>query len=379
MKILLTGGGTGGHFYPIIAVAEEIREICHTDKIIEPELFFMAPNPYNSKDLFDREITFVPVPAGKRRVKAKGFNVIRNFFDLFKMGTGVVIAIVKMYFIFPDIVFGKGGSSSFPALFAARFLGIPVVIHESDSAPGRVNLWASKFAKRIAVSYKEAAVFFPADKVAYTGNPVRKDIRDPLSAGANEYLGLEEGVPTVLVLGGSQGARIINDAVLQTLPRLVEKYQIIHQTGKGHFAEAKRTAALVLENNIRQKRYHPFDYLNVLAMRMSAGVASLVISRGGSAIFEIADWGIPSILIPITESNGDHQRKNSYNYARSGGAVVIEEANLNEEIILSEIERILGDQKLMSDMRAGAKKFARRDSAELIAREILRIALVHEK
>ncbi len=111
---------------------------------------------------------------------------------------------------------------------------------------------------------------------------------------------------------------------------------------------------------------------------MSAGVASLVISRGGSTIFEIALWGIPSILIPITTSNGDHQRKNSYNYARDGGAVIIEEANLSPEIIINELTRILGNPATQEKMRQGAKKFARDDSAVLIAKEVLKIALKHE-
>jgi UDP-N-acetylglucosamine--N-acetylmuramyl-(pentapeptide) pyrophosphoryl-undecaprenol N-acetylglucosamine transferase len=111
---------------------------------------------------------------------------------------------------------------------------------------------------------------------------------------------------------------------------------------------------------------------------MSAGVSSLIISRGGSTIFEIALWGVPSILIPITVSNGDHQRKNSYNYARDGGAIVIEESNLSSQIIMNEIERIMDDPKVIERMKEGAKKFARTNSAELIAREILKLAIKHE-
>ncbi len=379
MKILLTGGGSGGHFYPIIAVAEEIRNIARAEKILDPELYFMAPESYNSRELFDRDIRFIPVTAGKRRVNPKGFNIIRNAVDVVKMGIGVCVAIVKMYFIFPDVVFAKGGYVSFPALFAARLLGIPVIIHESDSVPGRVSAWAGKFAKRIAVSYKEAAAFFDNSKVAYTGNPVRKEIREPLTTGASEYLGLEKDIPVVLILGGSQGAQAINDAVLTALPVLVEKFQIIHQTGKKHLEEVKRTAAIILENNKFTGRYKAFDYLTTLAMRMCAGAANIVISRGGSTIFEIALWGVPSILIPISETNGDHQRKNSYNYAREGAAIVIEEANLSPEIIINEVERILSDQKVSDHMKAAAKKFAREDSAKLIAAEILKIALSHEK
>lgn len=378
MKILMTGGGTGGHFYPLIAVAEDIKELCKKEKILDPQLYFMAPEPYNEKELFDHEITFIPCMAGKRRVSAQGFSLILNIIDMFKMGLGVLSAIGKLYTLFPDVVFAKGGYTSFPALMAARILGIPVIIHESDSVPGRVNLWAGKFADRIAISYKEAVQYFPAHKTAYTGNPVRKDVRQPLTTGAFEYLNLELDVPVILILGGSQGARIINDALLSALPHLVDKYQIIHQTGKANFKEVSTTANVILEGNPHIQRYHPFDYLNTLAMRMAAGVATLIISRGGSTIFEIALWGTPSILVPITTSNGDHQRKNSYNYAREGGAIVIEEANLSPEIIVNELERILGNQAILEKMRAGAKKFAKADSSEVLAKEILKIALKHE-
>jgi UDP-N-acetylglucosamine--N-acetylmuramyl-(pentapeptide) pyrophosphoryl-undecaprenol N-acetylglucosamine transferase len=346
MKILMTGGGTGGHFYPLIAVADAIREICKKEKLLNPSIYFMAPDSYNKKELFDHDIIYVPVMAGRRRINPSLARRVLNFIDIFKMGLGVITAIFKLYSIFPDVVFAKGGYTSYPALLAARILGIPVVIHESDSVPGRVNLWASKFAQKIAISYKEAIEFFPKEKTAYTGNPIRKEFADPLTTGALEYLKLETNVPVILILGGSQGAQIINDAILSALPKLVGKYQILHQTGKKNFLEVSRTANVILEGNDYITRYHPFDYFNTLAMRMAAGVASLIISRGGSTIFEIAAWGIPSILIPITTSNGDHQRKNSYNYARESSALVIEEANLSPEIIVNEIDRILSNQPL---------------------------------
>ena len=378
MKILLTGGGTGGHVYPLIAVAEEIREIAHREKILSPKIYYMANSPYNAKVLFDQEIEFVYVPAGKKRINPQGKGKLLNIIDVFKMGFGLVVAVIKMFFIMPDVIFAKGGFVSYPALWAGRIFRIPIIIHESDSVPGRVSMWAGSFAEKIAVSYKEASVFFDEKKVAYTGNPVRKEISQILSAGAAEYLGLEEGVPVVFVMGGSSGAKIINDAILEALPKLVEKYQIIHQTGKANYDEVSKTANVILENNPHKNRYRPFDYLNSLSMRMSAGASSIIISRGGSTIFEIALWAIPSIIIPITESNGDHQRKNAYNYARSGGCVVIEEANLNPEIILNEVDRIVGNEKVREQMIEGTHKFARPDSATIIATEILKIALSHE-
>src|SRR5271168_2021017 len=175
MKILLTGGGTGGHFYPIIAIAEELWEIGKEKKLLNPKIYYMADAPYNAKILFDHDIIFKPVTAGKIR---RYFSLL-NILDLFKIAIGSFQALWQLFFLFPDVVFGKGGYASFPALFAARILGIPVVIHESDSDPGRVNIWAGKFAKRIALSYPEAASYFPPGKTAFTGNPVRSEIKIP--------------------------------------------------------------------------------------------------------------------------------------------------------------------------------------------------------
>lgn len=251
-------------------------------------------------------------------------------------------------------------------------------MHESDSIPGRVNKITSKFATKIAISYKEAAQYFPEEKIAYTGQPVRKEVAEPMTSGAHEYLKLEADTPVILIFCGSLGSQIINDAVLNALPFLLNKYQIIHQTGRKNFKEVSRTADVVLENNPHKNRYKAYDYLNALAIRMAAGTASLVISRGGSSIFEIALWGIPSIIVPITISNGDHQRKNAYNYARSGGSIVIEESNLSPEIIVNEVERILTNPVIANRMRDSAKKFARADSAHLIANEVMKIALKHE-
>ncbi len=378
MKILLTGGGTGGHFYPLIAVAESIREIARKEKILAPKIYYMANQRYNAKVLFDQEIEYIHVAAGKKRINPRGISKLLNFIDIFKMGFGVAEALVKMFFLMPDVIFAKGGYVSYPALFAGRFFKIPIIIHESDSVPGRVSKWAGKFATKIAVSYKEASEFFDEDKVAYTGNPVRQEINQILSNGAAEYLGLEADVPVIFVMGGSIGAKIINDTILESLPRLVEKYQVIHQTGKANIEEVRRTANVILENNAHKTRYRPFDYLNSLSMRMCAGAASVIISRGGSTVFEIALWGVPSIIIPITDSHGDQQRKNSYNFARSGGCVVIEESNLSTEIILNEVDRIVNNENVRQRMIEGAKTFARPDAGEVIAKEILKIALKHE-
>ncbi|MFZ2038784.1 MAG: UDP-N-acetylglucosamine--N-acetylmuramyl-(pentapeptide) pyrophosphoryl-undecaprenol N-acetylglucosamine transferase [Minisyncoccia bacterium] len=375
MKILFTGGGSGGHFYPIIAVAEEINNIVREEKLLPAELFFMSDSPYDKNALAKENIKFINSPAGKLR---RYFSWL-NFIDVFRTAWGTILSTFKLFIIFPDVVFSKGAYSSFPVVMAARFLGIPIVIHESDSVPGRSNIITGRFAKKIAVSYPEAAEYFKMEKIAVTGNPLRSQIMRTRGTGAYEFLKLEESFPTILVLGGSLGAEVINNIILEALPDLVNKYQVIHQTGKKNITEITNTARVILGDSPLVNRYRPFDYLNDLSLTMSAGISSLIISRAGSTIFEIANWGIPSIIIPITDSNGDHQRKNAYSYASTGACTVIEENNLSSAVLVAEIDRLMNNEKARNDMTMAAKGFARPEAAKNVAREILRIGLSHEK
>ena len=375
MKVLFTGGGTGGHFYPIIAIAQALNDLAQKEHLATLKLYYMSDDPYNERLLFDNGITFVKVSTGKMRTYASG----RNIIDMFKTFFALFRAFFLMFSIYPDVVVGKGGYASFPALFAARLLGIPVIIHESDSVPGRANKWAAKFARKIAISYPEAAEYLPKKKTALTGNPIRKEIMTPIREGAYELLNLEEGIPTIFIVGGSQGAQRINEVVIQTLPDLLPKYQIIHQVGKRNFDYVKNISKVLLEKSDYGERYKVFDYLNDEAMRMAAGVADLIVSRAGSAIFEIAIWGVPSIIIPITESNGDHQRKNAYSYARAGACEVIEEKNLTPHLFVSEINRLMEDENQRKKMSEAARAFARTDAAEKIAEQIIAVLLEHQK
>lgn len=374
MRILFTGGGSGGHFYPIIAVAEKLGAILQREKIINAEMYFMSTEPYDERLLANNKIIFKQVTAGKRR----GYFSILNFFDLFKTAWGVLKALFQLFALYPDVVFGKGGFASFPVLFAARFFRIPVIIHESDSVPGRVNEWAGKFAQKIALSYPEAVQFFPENRTALTGNPIREEILRPSGKDAWEELGLERGVPVILVLGGSQGARMINEQIVSLSPNLVAKYQVIHQTGEANIAEVQSTINGLLGGNSNAGRYHSYGYLDTQTMKLCAEVATIIVSRAGSAIFEIAAWGVPSILIPIANHVGDHQRKNAFAYARAGGAVVIEEANLKTNILISEIDRLIQDESKRNEMAASAKAFARGDAAQMIAEQIVGVLLRHQ-
>ena len=302
-----------------------------------------------------------------------------NFFDLFKTGWGIVKSVFVVFSIFPDVIFSKGGYGSFPVVLASKIFKIPLIIHESDSIPGKVNKWAGKFARKIAISYPEASNYFPKEKIALTGNPIKKELLKSSKTGAAEFLKLEKDTPVIFIIGGSLGSQIINSVIIDSLSKLVEKYQIIHQTGEKNFGDVKNLADIELKNSKYENRYKPFSYLNTVAMKMSAGVANLIISRAGSTIFQIAVWGLPSIIIPITESNGNHQRRNAFNYASTGACVVIEENNLSDNILISQIEEIMNNETRRNNMINATKLFAKTDSAKIIAKELIGIALEHEK
>ena len=374
MKIVLTGGGSGGHFYPIVAVAQSLHTIITRERLVDTEIYFISDSPYDERLLFENGVEFKQAAAGKMR---RYFSIL-NFFDIFKTIIGVFKAVIQLYQIYPNVVFAKGGYASFPTLFAARILRIPVVIHESDSVPGRLNLWAGHFARRIALSYPEAAKYFPKDKVAYTGNPVRREVAQPVTEGAHEFLNFEKSLPVILVLGGSLGAEILNDNIADILPDLLEQYQIVHQTGVKNIENAKGRAEMALVDSAHKERYKPFAFMNDLEMKMSAGAATLVISRAGSTLFEIAAWGLPSLIIPITDSNGDHQRSNAYLYARSGACKVLEEGNLTPHVLLNEIDRLMDAPEELKTMAESAKNFARLDAGDKIAETLVEIAMEHE-
>lgn len=376
MKIIFTGGGTGGHFYPIIAVTQKMNKFIDQDKILGSKLYYFSDGPYDKEMLFENGLIFENISTGKMRT----YFSIKNFSDIIKTFFGVLNAIYKVYTIYPDVVFGKGGYSSFPTVLAARILRIPVVIHESDSAPGRVNLWAGKFAKRIAISFKDAAEFFPKERVAWTGQPIRTEIEQKADINdALNFFKIDMSLPVVLVLGGSQGAELINNTIIDALPRLLEHFIVIHQTGVRNYKNVTSQVDVVLGDNKNKSRYLPFAFLNPLQMKMASGAATIIVSRAGSTIFEIATWGVPSILIPFTESNADHAKKNAYSYARAGGCSVIEEKNMTANILSSEIERIVGDKEVYDKMVKSALQFNKKDAAETIARELMKIALSHEK
>lgn len=378
MTIVFTGGGTGGHFYPIIAIAEALGDLVREKRLIAPALYYLAPNSFDENALFENGITYVHIPAGKIR----RYISFKNITDFFITLAGTLSALVTLFHLYPDVVVSKGGYGSVPTVLAAWLLRIPIIIHESDAKPGRANLFAAKFAEKIAISFESAAKYFPdhvQNKIARTGIPIRKALMRIETEGAQQYLKLEKNVPTILILGGSQGAMKINEIVLSSLLQLISFANIIHQTGKAHFENVRAIAQVVLGKDPHADRYHPINYLSEVSLQRAAGVAHVIVSRAGAnSIAEIGLWKKPAILIPIPESVSHDQRTNAYAYAKTGAAIVLDEENLNSHILVSEIERIVRDPELSKRMSASAAGFTDPDAARILAGEVLAIALPHE-
>lgn len=369
MKIVITGAG-GGHFYPLLAVIDRVRKAAFIQNIPQPEVIFLSDKPYDEKALFELQIKHISIPAGKLHVYPS-FETITN---IFKTIWGCMYALVKMYSIYPDVVFAKGGYASFPTLFAARILSIPVVVHESDTVPGRVTKWAGKFAVRIALSYPEAAASYPKERLALTGQPIR-DALIPDDFYTRYYENVER--PSILVLGGSQGSMAINNVLLRILPQLLQKYNVLHQVGKNNFEDIKKLTDELLKDHPHKDKYAVEGFISMNSVYRSV---DLVITRAGSSMFEMAIWQLPMIVVPIPEAISRDQRSNAYAMAGKGVAVVLEENNVSPSILTSEIERILDDKERYTKMSEAGKQFNNsKKAATVIAEELLRIAASHEQ
>ena len=383
MKIIFVGGGTGGHFYPLIAVAEEIDRYAQENQLVQPSKYYFGPTKYDEKALYDADMKYRYCSAGKMRRTKDISSRIKNIFSIFSIALGVVKATVSLYIIYPDVVFSKGGYASFPVLLAARLLRIPVVIHESDAVFGRVNRWSASFASFIAISYPEVEKDLTEKqrgKTALIGVPLRRQIHNNPISEAYDLLKIEGDIPTIIVLGGSLGAHYINENILDALPVLLKKYQVVHITGKKNFDAVQKESKSFLRDMQNLNTYHPLPFLNAYYMRALYTVADIAVTRAGSGtLFEIAEWGIPSMIIPIGEEVSHDQKKNAYAYARSAGGVVIEEQNLAPNLLVAEIEKILSDEEVYKKKARQAREFAKPDAAAKVAQLLVDILKSHEE
>ncbi|MBI2034054.1 MAG: UDP-N-acetylglucosamine--N-acetylmuramyl-(pentapeptide) pyrophosphoryl-undecaprenol N-acetylglucosamine transferase [Candidatus Liptonbacteria bacterium] len=367
LKIVLTGGGSGGHVYPLIAIVEATRRVALREKRLV-ELHYLGPKDEWSERLKSSDVQIHSIMGAKLR---RYFSLL-NFFDFFNFFIGLFQALGKLLFLMPDIIFSKGGTGSLAVVLVGWVYRIPVIIHESDAIPGFTNLISAKFAAKICVSFEAALTHFNPKKTILTGNPIRDEILEDrvMQRDAKELLGFNSKETLTLILGGSQGSERINNFILSNLEAILKETQVLHQTGKNNYSEIER-----LSKALDKSRYKIAPYLEK-ELKITLAAADLVISRAGSGvIFEAAAFGKPMVLIPLKESANDHQRVNAYEVAKTGAAIVIEEQNLLGTIFLNQLRQVISNREVLNKMSAAARQFFKTDAAEAITKEIFELII----
>lgn len=374
-RIGYTGGGSGGHIFPLLAVSDQVSRICNTSQISHTDYYFGTPEPYQA-EFASRGIIVKSISP----VKLRRYFSLQNFIDFIKFPFVIVQALWKLFWVMPDVVFSKGGTGALPVVIAAWFYRIPVMIHDSDSVPGLTNVLSARFATRVGISFSEASRYFSGPNVALVGNPVNPlllEKNDITHEQAKRVFGFDPQTPLILVLGGSQGAQRINEFLLDIAPQLVTKFQILHQVGVANFDAVKYELDVATNDQLRvqRDRYKIVDFFNK-NLRDALTAADIIVTRGGSAsLFEIALYGKPAVIIPLKESARNHQFLNAYEYAHKGGGIIIEEDNLKPTIFTEQIEKILTHPEIYDSMAQSAREFSKPMAALLIAQEIVRMFL----
>lgn len=327
-KIVLTGGGTAGHVTPNIALMSKLKNngydihyIGRKEKnnfIIEKELVVKQNIPYYG------------ISSGKLR----RYFSIENAKDALRVIKGTADALIILRKIKPDIVFSKGGFVTAPVIFASKLLSIPVIIHESDLTPGLANKLSMKNAEVILTSFDETIKYLPKDKGFVTGPPIRAELFNGDIDKAKSLTNFKENKPVLLVIGGSTGAKKINETILDSLDKITLKYNVIHLVGKGNLSDIKNSS------------YYQTEYLNA-ELTHCLIYADIVISRAGSnSIFELLSLNKPNILIPLPKgaSRGD-QIDNAKSFEKKGYSIVLNEENITKDILLSTIDNLYANKE----------------------------------
>ncbi len=359
LKVVFAGGGTGGHRWPLVAVYDALKK---QGKI--KAWYFGTAADIESDEIRSCDWKTVTITSGKLR----RYWSTKNLSDLFRVWRGWRLAAKSLAQIKPDAIFVKGGYVSVPVALAARKLRIPLITHESDTVLGLANRIIARLARTVAVSYPvETYGSKRLKKMVYTGPIIRQDLLQAKSAAQTRR------VPRVLVLGGSQGAARINQLIWSSVETLVGAAQITHQTGQ---------AGLVAASSVRQelplklhRRYQPVAFIsNTRDLADELAWADVVVSRAGSTVFELALFGCPSVLIPLSTSAGDHQRRNAEYFERQGAAVVLDEDGLKAKDLSSVILRLLRSPKRRASLSSKISRLAVKDGAERLAKIIIQHA-----
>ena len=365
MKILFTGGGTGGHVVPIIAITRELRRIWSKKDL---QFFYLGSKDEFGRVLLSQEgIKVKEVMTGKIRRYMGWKSALENFADIcFKIPIGILQSFFYIFFRTPDFIFSKGGFGSIPGVIAGKMLFVPVFLHESDIVPGMANRFLSQFALEIFVSFPKTE-YFPLKKMILIGNPVRKEVLEGSREEAENLFRITSDKPVVLILGGSQGAQRINDKILEVLPDILEDFELFHQCGDKNYEEVKAQAKVMMKKG-QEVFYHLSSFFKEPELRQVYAVCDFIVSRAGSgSIFEIAATGKPSILIPLPEAAQNHQVKNAYAYQAAGACLVIEEGNFTSHFFAERLKGLFSQPEELRKMAQSAREFARPEAAKIIA------------
>ncbi len=367
MKVLISGGGTGGHIFPAVSIANEIKQ-----RYPDAEILFVGA---------ENRMEMEKVPAAGYKIiglPVQGFdrsNILRNFKVIGNLFTSINKArkIVKEFK--PDIAVGVGGFASGPTLWAASRMGVPTLLQEQNGFAGVTNKLLASRADAICVAYEGMERFFPADRIVLTGNPVRQDLfnNDIKRSDAIEFFGLDKNKKTILVVGGSLGARTINRSIAGAIKQLAESdVQLIWQTGKLYNEEAQRQLAQTPCNNIKQM---PF----ISRMDMAYAAADLVISRAGaSSISELCLLEKPVILVPSPNVAEDHQTKNAMALSSRGAAILIRDADAERDLVNTALQ-LIADSVSLDTMSQKIAEMALPNSAARIVDIITQIVEKNRK
>ncbi|MFD3258505.1 undecaprenyldiphospho-muramoylpentapeptide beta-N-acetylglucosaminyltransferase [Paenibacillus lentus] len=365
MRVVLSGGGTGGHIYPALAIANQ----CGAEYPDSEFLYIGGERGLESSLVPKENIPFeaINITGFRRKLSFDNVKTIVRFLK------GVRTSKRLLREFRPDVVIGTGGYVCGPVVYAAAKLGIPSIIHEQNAVPGLTNRFLSKYVSTVAVSFEGSGAAFPtAKKILYTGNPRATTVFEADKNKGYASLGLPPNSLVVLVVGGSRGARAINEAMIDMSPSVGKLGHIsfIYVTGEGYYENTKTAIADRLGKMPDNLRVLPY----VHNMPEVLACTSLIVNRAGASFLaEITALGIPSILIPSPNVTNNHQEKNARSLENSRAAEVIVEPDLTGSSLYTAIERIMTDSSLHRSMSAAARQLGKPESAHLIVEEMRRL------
>jgi UDP-N-acetylglucosamine--N-acetylmuramyl-(pentapeptide) pyrophosphoryl-undecaprenol N-acetylglucosamine transferase len=367
VRVVIAGGGTGGHTSAGLAVAAALAAG-------GAEVHWIGSHEgVEARRVPEAGFPFHPISTGKLR----RYWDRKNVTDLFlRVPAGFVQSGRLLRRLKPSVLFSTGGFVSVPPALAARTLGIPLVVHEQTAVPGLANRITARFAARIAVSFRSTGGGFPADRVVLTGNPVRREVLGGSREAALAYFGFDAAAPLVYVTGGAQGSHRINRLVGEALPRLLAICQIVHQCGDS--AETGDRAwlqelARALPPALRP-RYAVRPYVGAELRDVYAAAALLVGRSGAGTVTECCGLGVPAVFVPLPGASGDEQTANARLVEAAGGAVVLPQGDLTPEGLVDTLTRLLADRAGLQAMGARARTLAVPDAAQRLARIIREVA-----